>query len=133
MVTAWMIPGRRAMGESAYTAWRSGPAHPSEQRSTKRAGVGMVMPDAFIPVAEVTAIGFLQPIIGVVAGAIVLREVVGVRRGVAIAAGFVGAIIVIRPGIDSMNVGIMLALAGFIAIVILLLPRSCLPPGRPTC
>ena len=73
---------------------------------------------AFLPVADLTAIAFLQPIIAVIAAAVFLREVIGLHRGIAIAVGFAGALIVIRPGIDAVNIGVGLALAGTMAAAI---------------
>ena len=53
---------------------------------------------AYITVGEVTAIGFLAPVIGTVGAAVILKEPFGLRRGLAIAAALVGALIIIRPG-----------------------------------
>lgn len=53
---------------------------------------------ALVPVTEASALGFTAPIILVVLGALVLREKVSRRRWVAVALGFAGMLVVVRPG-----------------------------------
>lgn len=53
---------------------------------------------SLVPVTEAAALGFTAPIILVVLGALVLREHVTPRRWVAIALGFAGMLVVVRPG-----------------------------------
>lgn len=52
----------------------------------------------FMPVAEYTAVGMLTPVITTVLAAAFLHEHVSPRRMALIAGGFVGALVVIRPG-----------------------------------
>ena len=51
-----------------------------------------------LPLAEATTIGFTTPIFATVLGALVLGEPTGWRRWSAVALGFVGVLIVVRPG-----------------------------------
>lgn len=51
--------------------------------------------------AETTAIGFAAPIFITVLSALVLREVVGWRRWLAVLAGFGGVLIIVRPGAEA--------------------------------
>lgn len=60
---------------------------------------------ALIPVAEVTAIGFLAPLFGTLGAIVFLGEKVRIRRWTALLVGFVGAMIILRPGSDSLGVG----------------------------
>ncbi|CAH0301151.1 DMT family transporter [Roseomonas sp. CECT 9278] len=53
---------------------------------------------SLVPVTEASALGFTAPIILVVLGALVLHEKVTPRRWVAIALGFAGMLVVVRPG-----------------------------------
>jgi drug/metabolite transporter (DMT)-like permease len=53
---------------------------------------------SLVPVTEASALGFTAPIILVVLGALVLHEHVTPRRWVAIALGFAGMLVVVRPG-----------------------------------
>lgn len=51
-----------------------------------------------LPLAEATTIGFSMPIFATILGALILREPTGWRRWAAVLAGFVGVVIVTRPG-----------------------------------
>ena len=61
--------------------------------------------------AAATTIMFLTPIVLTVLSVFVLGEHVGPRRWMSIAVGFVGALIVVRPGMVEFNVGVLLLLA----------------------
>lgn len=65
----------------------------------------------YIPVGEVTAIGFLAPIFGTVGAVLFLKEVVGWRRWTATFVGFLGALIILRPGVSQIEIGTWYALA----------------------
>ncbi|MCB1471722.1 MAG: DMT family transporter [Rhodobiaceae bacterium] len=52
----------------------------------------------FMPIAETLAIFFVSPLLVTAISALILRERVGVRRWSAVVIGFLGAMIVIRPG-----------------------------------
>ena len=67
---------------------------------------------ALIPLADLTSITFTRPILGTVAAIIFLNEVAGRRRWSAIAVGFVGMLIIVRPGFVDVNLGILLVLCG---------------------
>ncbi|MGH6916192.1 MAG: DMT family transporter [Geminicoccaceae bacterium] len=62
------------------------------------------------PLSEVTALGFTAPIFATVLAALVLGEVVRARRWTAIAIGFVGTLIILRPGFDAIGLGQLLVL-----------------------
>ena len=66
---------------------------------------------ALLPVADVSAINFTRPMITAVLAVFLLSEVVGPRRWVSIVVGFVGAMIILRPGFADINEGAILALA----------------------
>ena len=70
---------------------------------------------ALIPIADMSAIGFLQPVLAAAIAGFVLGEVVSRHRWIAIAAGFAGALIVIRPGFAEFNLGIAYALGSALA------------------
>ena len=57
----------------------------------------------FVPLADAVAITFVAPFMVTVLGALILREPVGVRRWAAVTVGFVGALIVIRPGMGVIH------------------------------
>ena len=70
---------------------------------------------ALIPIADMSAINFLQPVIGAAIAGLVLGEVVSRARWIAIIAGFAGALIMIRPGFAEFNIGIAFALGSGVA------------------
>ena len=60
---------------------------------------------ARIPLAEVTAIGFSTPVFTAIGAILIFGESVKLRRMIAIGAGFVGTIIILRPGFQSIEGG----------------------------
>jgi drug/metabolite transporter (DMT)-like permease len=60
---------------------------------------------ARIPVAEVTAIGYLNPVIVTLGAAVFFGERLAARRLAAIAAAIIGALIVLRPGVRAIEPG----------------------------
>lgn len=67
-----------------------------------------------IPVAETTAISFLSPIVVVVAAGRFLGEQVGWRGWIAVLFGFVGVMLIVRPGSGLETIGVLCALASVI-------------------
>ncbi len=65
----------------------------------------------FLPIADALAIFFVQPLIVTALSPLVLGEHVGPRRWAAVCVGFIGTLIIIRPGFGTMNPGALLALA----------------------
>jgi drug/metabolite transporter (DMT)-like permease len=65
-----------------------------------------------IPLADVTAIGFSQVLFVTVGAVLILKEVVRPSRWLATAVGFVGVLIMLRPGSSDFNHYYLLALAG---------------------
>ena len=66
---------------------------------------------ARIPIAEVTAIGYTSPIFVTIGAAFFLGERLYVRRIAAVAAGFVGTLIILRPGFQEIGIGQLAQLA----------------------
>ncbi len=64
----------------------------------------------FLPLTEANAINFLTPVLVVLLAPLVLGETVGLKRWIGVGLGFVGAMIVIRPGSGLMDIaaGIMI-------------------------
>ena len=82
---------------------------------------------ALIPIADMSAIGFLQPVIAAAVAGFVLGEIVTRHRWIAIAAGFAGALIVIRPGFADFNLGIAYALGSALAgALVSIMIKTCL-------
>jgi drug/metabolite transporter (DMT)-like permease len=64
---------------------------------------------ALIAFADIAAIAFTRPIFASLAAIVVLHETARGRRWTAIAAGFTGAMIVVRPGFADINAGVAFA------------------------
>lgn len=64
-----------------------------------------------IPLAEVTAIGYLTPIFISIGAVFVLGEKMALRRTLAIVAAFVGSLIILRPGLREITPGHLAMLA----------------------
>jgi drug/metabolite transporter (DMT)-like permease len=78
---------------------------------------------ALLPLAEAYAITFAAPILVTVLAALVLGEAIGWRRWSAVAVGFLGVLIMIRPGFQVLGTGhfyaLVCTLAGSLAVIIL--------------
>ena len=84
-----------------------------------------IMAVAHVPLADAVAITFVAPFMVTVLGALVLREPVGLRRWVAVFLGFVGTLIVIRPGLGVVHpAAALLVLAAFLFAVRQIISRA---------
>jgi drug/metabolite transporter (DMT)-like permease len=75
----------------------------------------------YLPIADTLAIFFVQPLVVTLLSPLVLGEKVGIRRWVAVMIGFIGTLIIIRPGFQELNPGVFLALASGTSLAIYLL------------
>lgn len=66
---------------------------------------------ALIPMGQITAIGFLSPLFGALGAIVFLGEKVRARRWTAMIIGFIGAMIMLRPGTGSFGLGQLLAVS----------------------
>ena len=69
--------------------------------------LGWFLGVTLVPLADLSALQFTVPLFTIVLAALVLRETVGPHRWTATAIGFVGALVVIRPGFIQIEVGTM--------------------------
>jgi len=65
----------------------------------------------YVPLADAVAVTFVAPFLVTVMGALILRERVGPRRWAAVAVGFLGMLIVIRPGMGVVHPAMLLIMA----------------------
>ncbi|MBL6613976.1 MAG: DMT family transporter [Reyranella sp.] len=75
--------------------------------------VGMMLWFVALPLttlAEITALGFTGPIFVTIGAALFLREDVRLRRWLAVIVGFIGAMIIIRPGFSALHLGVICVL-----------------------
>jgi drug/metabolite transporter (DMT)-like permease len=73
---------------------------------------------AMIPLGNVLTIIQLVPFLMTIIGAIMLAERVGWRRWLAIIAGFIGVLLVVRPATDAFNAASLFALAATLTILL---------------
>jgi drug/metabolite transporter (DMT)-like permease len=79
----------------------------------------------FQGIAETLSIYFVQPLIITVLAPLVLGEHVGLRRWSAVVVGFLGVLVIIRPGFQQVNPGVFLAFgAGVTSGIAMLLSRK---------
>lgn len=63
---------------------------------------------SFVPLADAVAVAFVAPFMVTVMGALFLKEPVGIRRWTAVIIGFIGTLIVIRPGTGAIHPAVFL-------------------------
>lgn len=67
---------------------------------------------SFLPLADAHSVGASSPLIVVALSAPLLGEKVGVHRWAAVVAGFIGVLLIVRPGFASPNLLLLIPLAG---------------------
>jgi drug/metabolite transporter (DMT)-like permease len=67
---------------------------------------------SLLPLADATAINFAVPVLTTLLAIPLLGERVGIYRGSAILVGFIGMLIIVRPGEATLSVGALYGLAG---------------------
>ena len=65
---------------------------------------------SLLPLAEAVALNFTAPLFATVLAVIVLHEIVRARRWTATLIGFAGVLLVLRPGVEVVSAGCLLAL-----------------------
>ena len=104
-------------------------------RHLLRAGLNIIAMSAFFyalsitPISRVTALAFSAPLFTAVLSVFILKEKIRLHRWSAILFGFVGALIILRPGVIPLDLGSMLVLLsafawGITMIVIKILSRT---------
>ena len=68
-----------------------------------------------ISLAEALTLAFVGPIIATILSFLILKESVGPRRWIAVIAGFIGVLFVIRPGFNEINIATVAALGAGIS------------------
>jgi len=71
-----------------------------------------------LPLAEAMALNFLVPLFATAAAALLLGELVGARRWTATAVGFLGVLVIVRPGFEAVTAATALPVlaAAFMAL-----------------
>jgi drug/metabolite transporter (DMT)-like permease len=92
----------------------------------------MVTAITLVPLSVVTAILQAMPLLVTMGAALVLGERVGWRRWVAIGLGFVGMILILRPGAADFDPAALFAVGAVLALTLRDLATRRLPPGMPS-
>ncbi|MDX1709528.1 MAG: DMT family transporter [Rhodovibrionaceae bacterium] len=85
---------------------------------------------SLLPLAEVTALTFTQPLFTLVLAVLLLSERVRWRRWTATAVGFLGVLIMVRPGAAAFQPESLLALASAFGIAMAVILVKRLPAGE---
>lgn len=72
----------------------------------------------YVPLADAVAVSFVAPFMVTIMGALFLRERVGLHRWSAVTIGFIGTLIVIRPGLGVMHPAVFLVLLAALAFAL---------------
>ena len=108
-----------SLGFMAPFIFRAGPALLHSGKIgffTLRAAVGLVSMLTWfygitlVPLATATAVNFTAPLFATMGAALILHEDVRLRRWSAVAVGFLGVIVILRPGPGSVDVNLLLIL-----------------------
>jgi len=62
----------------------------------------------YVALADAVAASFVAPFFVTILGAVLLKEKVGVRRWSAVIVGFIGALIIVRPGMGAIHPAVLL-------------------------
>lgn len=100
-----------------------------------RCGIGIVSmlagfwSIANLPLAQAVALSYSTPLFVTIGAVLVLHEVVRARRWTAVALGFLGVMIIVRPGTEGFTLGSLVAVSaalfsGMVAISIKFLSRT---------
>ena len=72
----------------------------------------------YVPLADAVAVSFVAPFMVTIMGALFLGEKVGLRRWSAVTIGFIGTLIVIRPGLGVIHPAVFLVLVAATAFAL---------------
>lgn len=85
-----------------------------------------------MPLANATAILQMLPLMLTLGSALFLREAVGWRRFAAIGVGFIGMLLIVRPGADGFSIWSILALLAVICVTVRDLSTRCMSARVPS-
>ncbi|MDF3416002.1 DMT family transporter [Sulfitobacter sp. M57] len=85
-----------------------------------------------MPLANLTAILQGVPLAVTLASAVILREAVGWRRSLAIAVGFCGVLLIVRPGAEGFNIWSIYAVIAMLGVTLRDLVTRQLSPDVPS-
>lgn len=72
--------------------------------------IGAFFAVTMIPLADAVAYSYIAPVFATILAVFILKEKIGRHRIIAILIAFVGVLVLVRPGFQSMSIGILTAL-----------------------
>ena len=85
-----------------------------------------------IPIADATSIAFVAPLFVIILSYFILKEPIGIRRWLAVIIGFLGTLIIIRPGFEMINFGhLFIIVAAFLFAFRQIISRLLAPTDNP--
>lgn len=87
---------------------------------------------AHMPLADFTALSFTRPLFATVMAVIVLHEVVRWRRWTATIVGFLGVLVMVRPGVAEVNPATFVALGESVSLALLIVIVKLMPRAEKT-
>jgi drug/metabolite transporter (DMT)-like permease len=72
----------------------------------------------YLPIADTLAIFFVQPLLITLLSPWLLHERVSTERWAAVLVGFIGTLIIVRPGFQAINAGVVLALIAGLSLAL---------------
>ncbi|MBR0670948.1 DMT family transporter [Neoroseomonas soli] len=110
-----LLPVVLAAGGTEALVTRNPMSHAARTLFGMMGMVGAFYGYVHLPLATVTALGFTMPLFLTVLSVPLLGETVGWRRGIAVVIGFLGVLMMVRPGSDGMQgegLAVLLCLLG---------------------
>ena len=111
---ALLAPSFRQTGISGLRTHRLG-MHMTRAVFAYLGLLGLFVGIASIPLSDVVALSFTQPIFIVVLATLFMSERLGAMRMLAVAAGFTGVLVIVRPGFETIGIGTIATLSGAVA------------------
>ena len=137
-----LVRGVVAIALIATLAWHQGALRPLRTLMVKPVAlrvigeivgtISFMAAIVHLPLANTAAIFQVLPLAITFGAALIFGEPVGWRRWLAIAAGFVGVLIIVRPGVAGFNQFSLLALTSVAFCAVRDLATKQIPPGLPS-
>jgi drug/metabolite transporter (DMT)-like permease len=121
--TVWFVASGQPMWSADYAAPRVLLRSAFEGSGT----LCIVTALTLAPLALVSAVIQATPLVVALGAAVFFRNKVGWRRWMAISVGFVGVLVILRPGVGATGLGAWLAVAGMLALAARDLATRALP------